>query len=50
MAVKNVFMTKQLFLVKLPVRTHIARRVFSQAAPTVWNDLPLDSCSAETYE
>jgi len=29
----------------------IARRAFSQAAPTInWNDLPLDSRSAETYE
>jgi len=42
--------SKQLFLLKPPVRTEIARRAFSQAAPTVWNDLPLDSRSAETYE
>jgi len=34
--------SKQLFLPKPPVRTEIARRAFSQAAPTVWNDLPLD--------
>jgi len=42
--------SKQLFLLKLPMTTEIARRAFSQAAPTVWNDLPLDSRSAETYE
>jgi len=42
--------SKQLFLLKPPVRTEIARHAFSQAAPTVWTDLPLDSRSAETYE
>jgi len=40
----------QLFLRKPPVRTEIARRAFSQAAPTIGNDLPLDSHSAVTYE
>ena len=41
--------SKQLFLRKPPVRTEIARRAFSQAAPAIWNDLPLDSRSAATY-
>ena len=42
--------SKQLFLRKPPVRTEIARRAFSQAAPTIWNDIPLDSRSAATHE
>jgi len=46
----DIWSSKQLFLLKPPVRTEIARRAFSQAAPTAWNDLPLDSRSAETYE
>ena len=32
------------------MRTEIARRTFSQAAATIWNDLPLDSRSAATHE
>jgi len=41
--------SKQLLLLKPPVRTEIARRALSQAAPTVCKDLPLDSRSAETH-
>jgi len=42
--------SNQLFLLKPPLTTEIARHAFSQVAPTIWNDLPLDSCSAETNE
>ena len=47
---RQLWSSKQLFLRKSPVRTEIARRAFSQAAATIWNDLPLDSRSAPTYE
>jgi len=50
MPTRQLRSSKQLFLLKPPVRTEIARRAFSQAAPTVWNDLPLDSRSAETHQ
>src|SRR5258706_146739 len=33
-----------------PARTAIARRAFSQAAPAVWNSLPYDVRTAETFE
>jgi len=39
-----------LMLLKPTVRTEIARCAFSQAASTIWNNLPLDSHSAVTYE
>ena len=50
MPTRHLPLSKQLFLLKPPVRTEIARRAFSQASPTVWNDLPLDSRSAKTHE
>jgi len=50
MPTRQLLSSKQLFLLKPPVRTEISTRAFSQAAPTVRNDLPLDSLSAETYE
>jgi len=39
---RQLQLSKQLFLLKPPVRTEITRHAFSQAALTV--------CSAETYE
>ena len=55
-AVSNYVPTRQLrssthlLITKQPVRTEIARRAFSQAAPTVWNNLPLVVRTAETFE
>jgi len=34
----------------VPTRTQIARRSFSQAAPSVWNSLPYEIRTAETFE
>ena len=31
-----------------PVRTAVGRRAFSVAAPRLWNELPLEICSAKT--
>ena len=33
-----------------PARTAIARRAFSQAASAIWNSLPYDVRTAETFE
>jgi len=41
--------SNQLLLSRPPTRTEIARRAFSHAAPTVWNDLPLNIRSADTF-
>jgi len=37
-------------LATAPARTATARRAFSQAAPSVWNSLPYDVRTAETFE
>ena len=50
MPTRQLRSSNQLFLLNPPVRTKIARHAFSQAAPAIWNDLPLDSCSAEMNE
>ena len=55
-AISNYVPTRQLrssthlLITKQPVRTTTARRAFSQAAPTVWNSLPLVIRIAETFE
>ena len=41
--------SNQLLLSRPSKRTEIAHRAFSQAAHTVWNDLPLNIRSAETF-
>ncbi len=38
------------FLATVQTRTAIARRAFSQAAPSVWNNLPYNVRTAETFE
>ena len=40
MPTRQLRSSTQLLLVKPPVRTEIARRAFSQAAPAAWNSLP----------
>ena len=42
--------SSQLLLSKPAVRTQTARRAFSQAASSVWNDLPADIRSSENYK
>jgi len=42
--------SNQLFLLKAPVKTEIARHSFSRAAPAMLNNLPLYSWSTEIYE
>ena len=37
------------FLTQPPVKTEIAKRAFSQAAPSVWNSLPLNCRTANTF-
>ncbi len=49
MPTRHLRSSTQLLLVKPPVKTEIARRSFSQAAPAVWNSLPHAIRSAETY-
>ena len=49
-ACQTASIIKAAFLTKPPVRTEIARRAFSQAAPIIWYDLPLDSRSTVTHE
>jgi len=41
--------SNQLLLSRPSTRTEIAHRAFSQAASTIWNELPLDIRSAETF-
>ena len=41
--------SNQLLLSIPSTRTEIARRAFSQVVPTVWNELPLNIRSAETF-
>lgn len=54
-AVRNYTPTRQLrsssqfLLYKPDVRTETARRAFSQSAPSVWNSLPANIRSSETY-
>ena len=38
------------FLATVQTRTAIARRAFSRAAPSVWNNLPYNVRTAETFE
>lgn len=47
---RNLRSSNQLLLSTPAVRTEIARRAFSQAAPTVWNELPLNIRSADTFD
>jgi hypothetical protein len=42
--------SSQLLLSKPAVRTQTAGRAFSQAAPSVWNDLPADIRSSDNYK
>jgi hypothetical protein len=49
MPTRQLRSSTQLLLVKPPVRIESARRVFSQAAPAVWNSLPHETRNAETY-
>ena len=37
------------FLNQPPVKTEIAKRAFSQAAPSIWNSLPLSCRTANTF-
>ena len=37
------------FLTQPPVKTEIAKRAFSHAAPAVWNSLPLNCRTANTF-
>ena len=46
MPTRQLRSSTQLLLVKPPVRTEIARRAFSQAAPAVWNSLPHETRNA----
>ena len=42
--------SSMVLLAETPTRTVIARRAFSHAAPTVWNSLPYEIRTSETFE